>query len=330
MNQADFSQIKNTNILILLQTAQKLGIDYKILDWQKYKIKLSKNNKTHLISEKSLRINPAKAVAIAKDKNKTYQALKKAKLPILPQIVVKKLADYQKKANLIKFPQVIKPRFGEKGKNVYLNILNQTQGEKTIKEILKIAHDCVVEPFFKGKDYRFMVLNQKVIGLSQRRPSVIVADGKHSLKQLIEIENQRRLEFNLRAGRRMLNRMLIWERIKWYLNQQGLQLSDILSENKQITLYPIPNFSTGGTVETIPLNKAHPSYHKLARKTAQTVGLTITGIDILIKDIKKKASQKNCAIIELNSDPGLRLHDWPNKGKSQQVTEKILKSIFSL
>ena len=31
-----------------------------------------------------------------------------------------------------------------------------------------------------------------------------------------------------------------------------------------------------------------------------------------------------------NSDPGLRLHDWPNQGQPQHVAEKILKSIFSL
>lgn len=330
MTKVNLNKITNTNILIILQACQKLGIDFKILDWQKYKIKLIKNNKTHLIWKKSLGINPSQAIQISRDKHQTYLALKKTNLPVLPQIIIKNLKNYQEKLHLIPFPQVIKLLSGEKGKHIFLNIKTKSQGEKTIKKLLKKTEACVVEPFFKGKDYRFMVLNNEVIGLSQRKPPIIIADGKHNIKQLIEIENQKRLEYNQKVGRRMLNRMLIWDRIKWYLKHQGLKLTDIPSKNKKITVYPIANFSTGGTVETISLNKIHPSYLELAIKAAQVIGLTVSGIDILIKEIKKKATNKNCAIIEVNSDPGLRLHDWPNKGKPQGVAEKILGDIFNV
>lgn len=328
MPKVNLSKVFNTNILILLQTAEKLGIDYQILDWEKCKIKLSKNNQVHLITKKSLAINPSKAIAISRNKHKTYQILKKANLPVLPQIIIRKPSDYQKKAHLIKFPQVIKPLFGKKGKNIYLNIKNKPEAEKTIKSLLKITSAIVVEPLFKAKDYRFLVLNNKVIGFSQRKPPVIMSDGKSNIKELIEKENQKRFDYNQKVGRRMLNRMVIWKRIKWYLNQQGLELTTIPSKNKKIVLYPIPNFSTGGTVEAISLDQVHPSYQELAIKAAQAIGLKIIGIDILIKDIKNKADQQNCSIIEVNSDPGLRLHDWPNKGKPQKVTEKILRFIF--
>lgn len=335
MQKVNLEKVTNTNILILLQTAKKLGISYQILDWEKYKIKFTKGKISHIITSKTLGINPSKAIEFTKDKSKVVQALKKAGLPVLPQIIIKTLKDYQAhfptpglKPRGWKFPQVIKPVYGQKGKNIYLNIKTEVQAKKIIKRLLKEVGPCIVEPYFKAQDYRFMLLNNQVIGLSQRKPPIITADGKHNLKQLIEIENQKRLSFNQKIGRRMLNRMLIWPRIKWYLNHQGLKLTDILSKNKKIIVYPIPNFSTGGAVETIPFDKIHPSYLKLAIKTSQIIGLTIIGIDMLIKDIKKKASNKNCAIIEVNSDPGLRLHDWPNIGKSQNVAEKILKYIF--
>ena len=44
-------------------------------------------------------------------------------------------------------------------------------------------------------------------------------------------------------------------------------------------------------------------------QAAQTLGLVISGVDILAKDIRKKATNNNCAIIEVNPDPDLRLHD---------------------
>lgn len=320
--------ITNTNILILLQAAQKLGIDYQILDWDKYQIQLSKAGKTHLITKKSLGINSTKGIEISKDKHQTYQALQQANLPVLPQIKVKSFADYQKQVKLIPFPQVIKPLLGEKGQNIYLNIKSREIAEQTLKEVLKVAPVGIVESYFPVKDYRITVLNNQVIGLAQRIPPTITGDGKHTIKELIGLENLRRLKLNQKAKKRMLNRMLIWKRIKWYINQQSLKLNDIPEKKQKIIVYPIPNFSTGGSVKAFALDQIHPSYLDLAVKAAQAVKLTIVGIDFLIKDLKQPANQKNCAIIEVNSDPGLRLHDWPNQGQPQNITEKILRFIF--
>lgn len=337
MAKINYSQIKNTNILIILQTAEKLGIQAEILDYEKYKIRLTYQGKSHIIWKKSLGINPKKGIKTSRDKNLTFKVLQKGGLPVLPQIVIKSIKDYKKNYAQIPFPQVIKPLYGEKGKDIYLNILNLNEGVEALKNYLQKAQSfskltnpaCVVEPYFQNaKDYRFMVLNNKVIGFSQRMPPIITADGRHNLKELIKQENKRRLQLNRTLGKRMLNRILIWQRIKWYLHQQNLTLESIPYKNKKITLYPIPNFSTGGLVKTIALEQIHPSFINLALKTAKTAQLKIIGIDILIRNLKKKADKNNCAIIEINSDPGLRLHEWPNLGKPQKVTEKILKYIF--
>ena len=121
-----------------------------------------------------------------------------------------------------------------------------------------------------------------------------------------------------------------WPRIQWNLERLNLSLNSILKKNQTITLYPIPNFSTGGSVTAIDLQTIHPSFITLSQKIAQIIGLKIIGIDMLIKNLQKPAAPHNVTIIETNSDPGLRLHDWPNQGKSQNVAEKILQSIFQL
>jgi cyanophycin synthetase len=329
MAKVNLKKIENTNILIILQTCRELGIKYQLLDREKYSFRLVKGDQKHRIWKKSLGINSSAGIAVSRDKHKTYLALKRAGLPVLRQALVKTVADYGEKGAKISFPQVIKPLLGEKGRNIYLNIKNKNQGKKVVSGLLKKTSACVVEPYFRGRDYRLMVLDDKVIGFSERRPPVIMADGKRNLRRLIKLENKKRLEYNQKAGRRMFNRMLIWRRIKWYLKQQGLNWETIPAEGKKITLYPLPNFSTGGTVTTIPLTELHPRFIDLAVKTARVIGLTLIGIDIIIKDITQPASRRNCAIIEVNSDPGLRLHDWPNQGKPQEVTEKILKYIFS-
>ncbi len=337
MAKINLAKIENTNILIILQTCKKLGIKVEVLDLSKYKFKLSQKGKTHIIWKKSMGLNSSSGINISRDKHLTYLTLKKADLPVLPQIQVKSLADYQKNYQKILFPQVIKPTFGEKGQNIYLNIPNKNQGFKALKKYFAKASSfsqpekayCVIEPYFApALDYRFIVLAGQTIGLAQRQPPQIKTDGQHTIKELIKLENQQRLELNKKAGRRLLNRILVWSRVKWYLNQQGLQYTDVLPANQTITLYPIPNFSTGGSVRTIPLDQIHPTFLKLAQKISQVVNLKLMGLDLLIKNLKNPALVKNCAIVEVNSDPGLRLHDWPNQGKPQGATEKILRYIF--
>lgn len=330
MEKVNLDRIENTNIIILLQTAEEMGIKYQILDWLKYKIKLTKGGKTHLVWKKSMGINSPEAIKISRDKHLTYLTLKQAGLAVLKQFVVKNIQDYQQNYEQIPFPQVIKPLYGEKGKNIYLNIKNKKQGLKTVKDALKYTPALVVEPYFThARDYRFIVLNNQLIGLAERRPPQITADGKHNIKQLINLENEKRVKLNQKLGRRMLNRMLIWKRIKWYLKQQNLTLNDVPEKNKIITLYPLPNFSTGGSVETVGLDQIHSGFIDLSLKTAKAIGLCLIGIDVLAKDIKQTPDKNNCCIIEVNSDPGLRLHEWPNRGKPQKVAQKILKYIFS-
>jgi len=328
MSKINLKKIKNTNILILLQVAEKLGIGFEVLDWEKYKIRFFKNGKTHIISRKSFGLNKKKGIYISADKNKTYQILFKNSLPVLKQVIVKNTKHYIKTADLIPFPQVLKDRFGEKGKNIYLNIKNKKEGIKAAKELFKKFDNAILEPFFEGDDYRFLVLNYKVIGIVKRKPPEILGDGKHTIGKLIKMENKRRLEYNKRAGKRMYNRLLVKERISWYLDNQNLDFDDVPKLNERIVIFPIANFSVGGTVEAINTRNVNSSFIEICKKTANAVGLTIFGIDILVKDIRNKAEKSNCRIIEINSNPGIRLHDWPNRGKSQNVAEKILEFIF--
>jgi cyanophycin synthetase len=325
------TKITNTNHLILLKAAKKLGITPQILQTKPVAVKYICKNKSHLITEKSFGLNKSqKAKTISKNKASTLTVLQKANLPTPQFHLITKRHHYKKALKSIPFPQVIKPLTGQKGKYIFLNIKDQPSGQQAVNQILDhYPEGCIIESFHPGNDYRFLLLNHQLIGLSQRLSPTITGDNQHTIKQLIRIENQRRFQQNQKLGKRMLNRMHNWPRIKWNLAQQNLTLKTILPKNKTITLYPIPNFSTGGSVKAIDIKTIHPSLIKLATTASQLIGLNIIGIDILIKKLNQPPKD-NAVIIEVNSDPGLRLHDWPNQGKSQHTAEKILKHIFKL
>lgn len=320
--------MNNTNALILLQSAKDLNIKTQVLKEKPFKIKFIYQNKSHIIQAKSFNLNTSTtAIKTAKHKHLTLQTLALANLPVPRHATISSPHHYQDIS--IPFPQVIKPSTGEKGKHVYLNIKNKKQGQKAINAIFQASElqKINIETYHQGNDYRFLCLNFQLIGVAQRHPPTITGNNQHTIKQLIDQENLRRYQQNQKAGRRMLNRLKL----------QGRTLQTILPQGKTIQLYPIPNFSTGGSVTTINPKTIHPSIIKLAETTARTIKLQICGIDMLIKseglelsDVLVPNLNKNIKIIELNSDPGLRLHDWPNHGQPQHTAHTILKSIFSI
>jgi len=324
-------QIKNTNHLILLAAAKKLCLKTQILKTDPISIKYAYQNQSHTITEKSFGLNKSdKAKTISKNKALTLKTLKQANLPTPQHTVIHQPQDYPSTLKTIPFPQVIKPLTGEKGQYIFLNIKDKPSGQQAVNQILDhYPEGCIIESHHQGDDYRFLLLNHQLIGLSQRLSPTITGNGKNTIKQLIKTENLKRRQQYLTTGKRLLNRMRNWPRLKWNLEQQNLSLNTILPQGKTIILYPIPNFSTGGSVKAIDIKTIHPSLTKLATTASQLIGLNIIGIDMLIKDLNQPLKD-NAVIIEVNSDPGLRLHDWPNQGQPQHVAEKILKSIFSL
>ncbi len=326
------SKIPNTNSQILIATAQSLGINVDLLDEEKLKLKLTKDGKTHIVTKKSYGINPVKAIKQTRNKRITHQLLDKLNIPYPEETEMKSIQDLEK-VNLPKFPLVVKPSEGEKGHDVYIGIKNRRSLENTARQAIKHSNSLIIQKYIKADDFRFFILSGKIIGVVRRHPPVLTGDGNNTIKDLIETHNQRLLEERKKTGRRMQNRMLNWPRIIWHIENQGLTLNSIVPKDKKLVPYPIANFQAGGTVETISLNDIHTSIIDVIEKTAHATGLTVCGIDALIKDYTQPAIKGseplNIAVLEVNSDPSLRLHEWPNSGKPQPVTEKLLKFIFS-
>lgn len=321
--------ITNSNALILLEAAKSLGVKAEVIQEKPFIIDLTHNNQTHQIRAKTFNLNTdPQAKQTAKNKVLTGQTLALAGLPTPRQATVSSLENYPDIS--LPFPQVVKPPMGEKGKQIYLDLKTPELAQRALKKVLaNHPEGALVETYHQGNDYRFLCLNFKVIGLAQRLPPTITGDGHFTIEKLIDLENQHRLEQNQTANKRLLNRIRLNDRLDFYLDLQDFSLDDILPENQTITLFPIPNFSTGGSVTTVDPNTIHQDLIALAETAAQTINLEICGIDVLIKDLTKPR-QDNATIIEINSDPGLRLHDWPNQGKPQHTGATILKSIFNL
>ncbi|HEY3389730.1 MAG TPA: hypothetical protein VGK38_09180, partial [Prolixibacteraceae bacterium] len=66
------------------------------------------------------------------------------------------------------------------------------------------------------------------------------------------------------------------------------------------------------------------SYKQIAVKAARALDVKITGLDMIIPDYTKEATNDNYAIIELNFNPAIHIHCHPYKGKNRRLNEKLL------
>jgi glutamate--cysteine ligase len=88
------------------------------------------------------------------------------------------------------------------------------------------------------------------------------------------------------------------------------------------------NLSTGG--DSIDVTDEIPGYYKdVAIKAAQSAGLKIAGIDIIINDLEAAPSPDNYIVVELNAPAMLSMHNYPYIGKNRHVEKYIIDCILN-
>jgi D-alanine-D-alanine ligase-like ATP-grasp enzyme len=214
------------------------------------------------------------------------------------------------------YPLVIKPDAGLAGVDVFVNLHHFSLVSKIAKSLLKKHTKIVIENFVSGVDHRFLVLDGQVIGVIQKHPPIITGDGSSSIQSLI-------------ANHPKTDLIPLDDSLRLTIAEQGLLLTDILSRGTSIAVRGNANLATGGSNQALPLTEVHPELLRLAVSAARAVHTRLAGVDILIKD-PHSSSDKNAVVIEVNHNPGIWMHHYPDEGLSQPVATAILKSMFNL
>jgi len=333
MTKIDYSQIKNTVVKNLLKEAQRNGIQVKQVDPDFLTFVLEYKNKRHYIFHKKIGINPANT-ALVSNKYLTLKILKDQGIKVPKAFLAEDIDDIKKliKQKKIKYPFVIKPYDYSLGVAVTANITDVQMIKMAISRLnlywrkarkwgkKKKRQIFLVEEHVKGNDYRLLVLNNKVIAVTQRAYPEIIGNGHNSVWRLIQdyYKNHAYYQKKQRSP-------LIDQELKRNLKQQGVNFKTVLKKGKVIRLRQTANVFGGGISINVT-DKVHPFYKKIAVKACQEIGLNLAGLDLMINDISKKSD--NYRVIEINSFPALDMHENPDQGKPINVSKEILKSIF--
>lgn len=311
---------------ILLKESIKRGIHFNILDRKENFIELTKGaNKQYIKQATKTSKDQYVAVLIMENKSVTKQILKRKNI-VVPDgeeffdIVTAK----ESLGSWIGIPLVIKPKSTNFGLGI--SIFPDGANEEDLIKGLEIAFSedstILIEPFIKGKEYRFLVIGDETVAVLHRVPANVTGDGTSSIQQLISKKNEDPLRG--KGYKTPLEKIEIDENMKLFLQQKGLTIDTILPKGECQYLRENSNISTGG--DSIDVTDQVPEVFKqIAVEASQAVGAKICGVDMMIEDLKDEHSPY--AIIELNFNPAIHIHSYPYQGTERNVAIKILELV---
>ncbi|MGL5478083.1 MAG: bifunctional glutamate--cysteine ligase GshA/glutathione synthetase GshB, partial [Clostridium sp.] len=222
---------------------------------------------------------------------------------------------------------VVKPKTTNFG--IGISIFKASPSFKDYKRAVEIAfsedRSILIEEFIEGKEYRFLVIEDEVVGILHRVPANVTGDGEKTIKELVEIKNMDPLRG--KGYKTPLEKINLTEIEETFLKESNKDFNYIPKSGEVVYLRENSNISTGG--DSIDFtDDIDESYKKIAIECAKTVDAKITGVDVMIQNIKEKANINNYGIIEINFNPAIHIHCFPYKGINRKVSEKVLKLLF--
>ncbi len=274
-------------------------------------------------------LNSLGASEIAKDKDYANMFMNQMGYPIVPGSRTFFKKDFAIKvgapkrdingaciyAKKLGFPVIVKPNSGSQGTNVAL-VHNEKELIKAIKLVFEKDRIALIQRPVYGKDYRVVVLDNRVISAYERIPLNVIGDGKSSIEKLL-LNKQKQFVKDRRDTRINFTDRRMIEKLK----HQGLTLKSVIGKDEQVFLLDNANLSTGGDSIDVT-DKVHKDFEKVSVELTKDMGLRLCGVDLMINgDIGEKPN--NYWILEINSAPGL-----DHYAKSGLAQEKIVEELY--
>jgi len=309
----------------IVQAAVARGIPYRRLT-EGSLVQLGWGSRQRRMQAAEIDATSAVAEQIAQDKELTKQLLAAVGVPVPLGRAVESLDEAIAAFEALGGAVVVKPRDGNQGKGVSVNVETREHLEAAWTAANEISSDILVERFIPGHDFRVLVVGGELVAAARRDPAHVIGDGIHAVHELVEEVNldPRRGEGHATP----LTRIRLDEVAIAQLAKQGYTADSIPPRGARVLLRHNANLSTGGTATDVT-DDVHPELAARAIEAAQTVGLDICGVDIVCENIGRPLEEQGGGIVEVNAAPGLRMHIAPSYGKGRPVGEAIIGTMFA-
>ncbi len=222
---------------------------------------------------------------------------------------------------------VVKPAVsGASGKGVTTGI--RTRRELWRASILAATHSdtILMEEQASGLSYRLLYIDGEFIDAVERRPPCLTGDGRHTLSQLIRLENVRRRRGVAPLAMQPLG---VDVELKRCIASQGLTLSSVIDADRTVVLKAVVNENTAAENSSVR-DRVHPDTIRRGAEIARLLKIRLAGHDVITPDISRPLTETGGVFNEVNTTPGLQHHyliDYPER--AVPVMERLIDVLLA-
>jgi cyanophycin synthetase len=308
----------------LVEEASKHNIPVKRLNKSSL-IMLGHGRNQRMITAAVASSTSAIAVEVVSDKELTKQLLADGRIPTPRGRLVTRIAEIDDAVSELDFPLAVKPLNGNHGRGITTNIQTLEDAVAAFHLAQKISRYVIIERHIKGYDFRFLVINYKLVAVAKRTPASVTGNGISTIGQLIDESNK-----DPRRGighENVLTQITVDDNTLQILAESNLSLESVLQADQIQYLKYTANLSSGGTADDVT-DVVHIENIRMAERVARLMDLDICGIDIMTEDVTIPITKRNGAVLEVNAGPGLRMHLAPSQGMARNVAAPIIEMLF--
>jgi len=184
-------------------------------------------------------------------------------------------------------PVVVKPAAGAAaGHGVTTGISNVQELRRATVLASMISTPMLVEDEVEGDSYRLLYLNGIFLDAVRRGRPVVVGDGQHSIRELIQMENERRIRGSDITS---LHPLTLDLDLNLRLRHDGRSLSQVVRDGEQVVVKNVCN-QNSSSEQHVVREEVHPTTLQLAEGIVRELGIELVGIDIHCRDIAEPLS----------------------------------------
>lgn len=219
----------------------------------------------------------------------------------------------EKQLGALRYPIILKDAQGSNSRGIFPLIGNLRDALDLLEEELPHYRSMIAQEMVFGKEYRVLVLDEKVIGGLEMIPPYAQGDGVSTIRKIIEEKQhttERRTDFD--------------EKLEQVLKEQNFTLESVMAKNEIAYIKKSSCLAEGGETRDVT-DLVNPEIEKICVAASKVVGKYLVGVDVMCDDISKDPAGQSFNIIEINGKPDLYIHYSPTHGQTRNVVEEIVR-----
>ncbi len=219
------------------------------------------------------------------------------------------------------YPVVVKPNTGTvKGNGVVTNIRDREALEHFLVTLFDKHREVLVEKQIDTRrEFRFLVLDGKVISIVERIPAHVIGDGVSTLQQLIDAKN-------IDRAKNEYPKIKIDSDLQNLLQSYPNGLQTVPSADEYFQLKKVANYGAGGDTQVHP-PVVHPEWESVIQKLFGILPLKLMGLDILCDDVTAPVYNNNAWLLEVNPNPDTAMHSMSDPSEGIRIGDLIYNAI---